>query len=104
MDTALPQKFPFILDRNLANCTGNWVCRSCDTVVLGYLTFSGVLPPFAPHGEVLQLGGKALGHGSLRPILALLRPGRGAKSVRFCGLARTRSRKTCPKYSVIRTE
>ena len=25
MDTALPQKFPFILDRNLAkaNCTGN---------------------------------------------------------------------------------
>ena len=36
MDTALPQKFPFILDRNLekANCTGNRVCRSCDTVVL----------------------------------------------------------------------
>ena len=36
MDTALPQKFPFILDRNLAkaNCTGNEVCRSCDTVVL----------------------------------------------------------------------
>ena len=26
MDTALPQKFPFILDRNLAkgNCTENW--------------------------------------------------------------------------------
>ena len=37
MDTALPQKFPFILDRNLAkaNCTGNRVCTSCDTVVLG---------------------------------------------------------------------
>ena len=37
MDTALPQKFSFILDRNLAktNCTGNWVCTSCDTVVLG---------------------------------------------------------------------
>ena len=37
MDTALPQKFPFILDRNLekANCTENWVCKSCDTVVLG---------------------------------------------------------------------
>ena len=37
MDTALPQKFPFILDRNLAkaNCTGNHVCTSCDTVVLG---------------------------------------------------------------------
>ena len=36
MDTALPQKFPFILDRNLAkaNCTGNRVCPSCDTVVL----------------------------------------------------------------------
>ena len=38
MDTALPQKFPFILDRNLAkaNCTDNHVCTSCDTVVLGY--------------------------------------------------------------------
>ena len=37
MDTALPQKFPFILDRNLAkaNCTENRVCSSCDTVVLG---------------------------------------------------------------------
>ena len=37
MDTALPQKYPFILDRNLAkaNCTGNRVCTSCDTVVLG---------------------------------------------------------------------
>ena len=36
MDTALPQKFPFILDRNLAkaNCTENQVCKSCDTVVL----------------------------------------------------------------------
>ena len=37
MDTALPQKFPFILDRNLAKakCTGNRACTSCDTVVLG---------------------------------------------------------------------
>ena len=37
MDTALPQKFSFILDRNSAkaNCTGNHVCTSCDTVVLG---------------------------------------------------------------------
>ena len=37
MDTALPQKFSFILDRNLAkaNCTGNRVCTSCDKVVLG---------------------------------------------------------------------
>ena len=38
MDTALPQKFPFILDRNLAkaNCTGNRVSTSCDTVVLEF--------------------------------------------------------------------
>ena len=37
MDTALPQKFPFTLDRNLAkaNCTENHVCTSCDKVVLG---------------------------------------------------------------------
>ena len=37
MDTALPQKFPFILDRNLAqaNCTRNRVCTSCDIVALG---------------------------------------------------------------------
>ena len=36
MDTALPQKIPFILDRNLANanCTEDRVCTSCDTVVL----------------------------------------------------------------------
>ena len=36
MDTALPQKFPFILDRNLAkaNCSENRVCASCDIVVL----------------------------------------------------------------------
>ena len=36
MDTALPQKCPFILNRNLAmaNCTGNRVCTSCDIVVL----------------------------------------------------------------------
>ena len=44
MDTALPQKFPFILDRNLAkaNCTENHVCTSCDTVVLGTV-FSATL-------------------------------------------------------------
>ena len=38
MDTALPQKFPFILDRNLAkaNCTENQVCTPCDTVVLDH--------------------------------------------------------------------
>ena len=36
MDTALTQKFPFILDRNLAkgNCTENQVFTSCDIVVL----------------------------------------------------------------------
>ena len=36
MDTALPQKFPFILDKNLAKaiCTENHVCTSCDIVVL----------------------------------------------------------------------
>ena len=34
MDTALPQKFPFISDMNLAkvNCAENRVCTSCDTV------------------------------------------------------------------------
>ena len=39
MDTALPQKFLFILDRNLgkANCTEDRVCTSCDKVVLGTL-------------------------------------------------------------------
>ena len=39
MDTALPQKFPFILDRNLlkANCTEDRVCTSCDTVVFGLI-------------------------------------------------------------------
>ena len=38
MDTALSQKFPFILDRNLAkaNCTENHLCTSCVRVVLGY--------------------------------------------------------------------
>ena len=36
MDKTLPQKFHFILDRNLAkaNSTGNHVCTSCDKVVL----------------------------------------------------------------------
>ena len=36
MILALYWKFPFILDRNLAeaNCTGNQVCTSCDTAVL----------------------------------------------------------------------
>ena len=41
MDKVLTQKFPFILDRNLAkaNCTENQVCTSCDTVVLDILLF-----------------------------------------------------------------
>ena len=36
MDTALPQKFPFIRDRNLAKANRTWnrVCMSCDIVVL----------------------------------------------------------------------
>ena len=36
MDTALPPKFPFILDRNLAkaNCIGNRACTTYDIVVL----------------------------------------------------------------------
>ena len=43
MDTALTQKFPFILDRNLAkaNCTENHVCTSCDIVVIGLIPFQG---------------------------------------------------------------
>ena len=37
MDTAFTQKFPFILDRNLAKANGteNHVCTSYDTVVVG---------------------------------------------------------------------
>ena len=50
MDRALPQKFPFILDWNLAkiNCTEDRVCTSCDTVVLAFalLPFQ-LLPPWA---------------------------------------------------------
>ena len=36
MDTAFPQKFSFILDRNLAQAkdTENHVCTSCDKIVL----------------------------------------------------------------------
>ena len=42
MDTALPQNFFFILDRNLAkaNCTGNRVCTFCDTVILSVQLFT----------------------------------------------------------------
>ena len=36
MDTALTQKFPFILDRNLAEAksTETHICTTCDIVVL----------------------------------------------------------------------
>ena len=61
MDTALPQKFPFILDRNLAwpNCTENRVCTSCDTVVLDQQQKKKRL--FKKNGEILikfHSGGK----------------------------------------------
>ena len=44
MDTSLPHKFPFILDRDLAkaNCKENRVCTSCDTVVLGYNIYNKI--------------------------------------------------------------
>ena len=46
MDTALPQKLQFILDRNLAkaNCTENQVCTSCDIVVVDSLA-----PTYSPN-------------------------------------------------------
>ena len=57
MDTALPQKFPFILGRNLAkaNCTHkkNQVCTSCDIVVLGrYIYFKGTLHRIQNYQEI----------------------------------------------------
>ena len=70
MDTALPQKFPFILDRNLvkANCTENRVCTSCDTVVLGksyadyafFCLVCGLEADLAqlPHGDATTVGEK----------------------------------------------
>ena len=44
MDTTLPQKFPFILDRNLAkaNCSENQVCTSCDVVVLEKICYFNI--------------------------------------------------------------
>ena len=57
MDIALPQKFPFILDRNLAkaNCTENRVCTSCDTVVLGmFLNFYAVSTHLEVFNAVLE--------------------------------------------------
>ena len=50
MDTALPQKILFILDRNLAkaNCTEDRVWTSCDTVVLASRLFPLVVPKVIP--------------------------------------------------------
>ena len=47
MDTAHPQNFSFILDRNLAkaSCTGNQICTPCDTV-------GSLWPPTTVPGEV----------------------------------------------------
>ena len=55
MDTALPQKFPFIVDRNLAkaNCIENQVCTFCDIVVLDSVHIN------LPHMQ-LQLGLKIM--------------------------------------------
>ena len=73
MDTALPQKFPFILDRNLAkaNCTGNQVCTSCDTVVpdryINMLHNSEIPFKFFSHPPVLTAVNKTaaiLGHNN----------------------------------------
>ena len=57
MDTALPHKFPYILDRNLAkaNCTGNRVCTSCDLVALGFsMQFSSEKNNLNTNGYLLQ--------------------------------------------------
>ena len=80
MDTALPQKFPFVLDRNLAkaNFTENQVCTSCDSVVLGSL-INLVVPckKLVPPSHLFELervvGAEALHvHGVLVVGLALV--------------------------------
>ena len=55
MDTALPQIFPIILDRNLAkaNCTGNRVCTSCDIEVLDSNTNYTMSQPYC-NGRVAR--------------------------------------------------
>ena len=64
MDTTLHQKFPFILDRNLAkaNCTEDRVCTSCDIVVLDLniklshsVNGSNVWGSLAPFGDDLPV-------------------------------------------------
>ena len=56
MDTALPQKLPFILDRNLAkaNCTENQVCTSCDIVVLDWNLIATFFKISISHKEKLK--------------------------------------------------
>ena len=63
MDTALPQKFPFILERNLAKayCMGNRVCTSCDTVVLGRNKSLSILQN-EPYNEFYPYGCDTFGH------------------------------------------
>ena len=63
MDTALPQKYPFILDRK---CTENQVCTSCDTVVLArlinlvaLLTWI-IMQTFVYHHSIARLNGMKL--------------------------------------------
>ena len=70
MDTALPQKFPFILDRNLAkeNCTENRVCTSCDTVALGRsLTWYNIIYYNMAYNIVIQYNIKYIS-GSLQVL------------------------------------
>ena len=64
MDTAHPQNFSFILDRNLvkASCTGNQICTPCDMVLRGDIIIDIVIlkdiivgslwPPTTVPGEV----------------------------------------------------
>ena len=54
MNKALTQKFPFILDRNLAkaNCTGNHVCTSCDKVVLDVYIYCKVITNYQTMGHI----------------------------------------------------
>ena len=60
MDTAFPQKIPFILDRNLAkaNCTEDRVCTSCDKVVLAYTLSLPFLQDFIVKGFIMTLVSK----------------------------------------------
>ena len=57
MDTALPQKFPYILDRNLAkaNCTKNNVCMSCDIVFLDMCIFSDRICQFLSNLDAIEI-------------------------------------------------